>query len=216
MNQIPTQKTLNKAVNFLTPHKTFYYQQGDDKMDTTVSDTKQQTKPYSTPRSKTSMSEFYENSIQTPVKKAKRRECTPDSPGGSEKKPFEQPEEVEYSFMMSAKKMSKSKFMESIEKVNTTNNNSFGAYFKESEEILNKIKGSYLLDLIEGNHNSVTFFQNVINDGQLFNQITMLICFTFFEGFNTRSDLFFKFIVNLLILDLIDYFRNRRSASWLF
>jgi hypothetical protein len=219
---IPNQKTLSKAVNFLTPNKTINDYFGTT--DTTVSGTKPLLKnvPYSTPRSKSSMSDFYENSIQTPIKKVQRRECTPDSPDREEMRV----EEVDnnFSFMMTDSKMnnkdkmSKSKFMESIEKANTTvQNTSYAVYLKEAEDILNKLKGSYLLDLIEGGNQQITVFHNVLNDSILFNQITMVVCYTFFEGFNTRSDLFFKFMVSnwSLPLDTFNSSGDRRSTGWL-
>jgi hypothetical protein len=198
---LPNQKTLSKAISFLTPNKSMTECLGAT--DTTVSGTKPVPKngPCSTPRSKSSMSEFYENSIQTPIKKAKRRECTPDSPDREQMENCEV--DNNFSFMMTERKskMSNTKFMESIERVNNSvQNTNLSVYLKESEDILNKIKGNYLLDLIEGGEKKiVTVYQSVLTDSQLFNQITMLVCYAFFEGFNTRSDLFFKFMVNFKI-----------------
>jgi hypothetical protein len=205
---VPSQKTLTKAVNFLTPNKTItdYF----DTNDTTVSNTKPLTTksmPFSTPRSKSSMSEFYESSIHSPVKKIKRRDCTPDSPIREESN-TDMTTDNNFSFMMTERKErgTQSRFMESIEKVNISTADSVSIYTKEAEELLSKIKGTYLLDLIDADSGSgygkaleKCLFQIAINDNGLFNGITNLICYSFFEGFNTRQDLFFKFMVNIYL-----------------
>lgn len=97
-------------------------------------------------------------------------------------------------------KISKSKFLQKIdalEEINSSMNRS--SDFIESEDILDKIKGNYLLYQLENevNRSMHNLFSSIIEDNELFNKITNLICYSFFTGFNNRSDMFFKFLVIL-------------------
>jgi hypothetical protein len=96
-------------------------------------------------------------------------------------------------------KLSKSKFLEKInqetlEKQDVT----------ETTELLEKIKGTYLLTLIECDNGDTNFskkvFTSLMEDLDFFNKNTNLICYCLFEGFNSRSDVFFKFLVKYIFL----------------
>ena len=95
-------------------------------------------------------------------------------------------------------KISKSKFLQRIEQIEeNTNSNTKPNEFIESDEIKEKIKGTYLLYALENEFslNITNLFYTIIEDNDLFNKISNLICYSFFDGFNTRSDMFFKFLV---------------------
>jgi hypothetical protein len=96
-------------------------------------------------------------------------------------------------------KISKSKFLQKIDELESTTSNSVKTSYDiiESAEIIEKIKGNYLLYILENGYNKdyENLFFSVIEDNDLFNKITNLICYSFFDGFNNRSDIFFKFLV---------------------
>ena len=95
-------------------------------------------------------------------------------------------------------KISKSKFLQKIEQMegNTYSNTKLNEMI-ESDEIKEKIKGTYLLYVLENEFslNLTNLFFTIIEDNDLFNKISNLICYSFFDGFNKRSDMFFKFLV---------------------
>jgi hypothetical protein len=95
-------------------------------------------------------------------------------------------------------KISKSKFLQKIEQMEeNTNSTTKLNEFIESDEIKEKIKGTYLLYVLENEFslNPTNLFYTIIEDNDLFNKISNLICYSFFDGFNTRSEMFFKFLV---------------------
>jgi hypothetical protein len=82
---------------------------------------------------------------------------------------------------------------------------------RDAQEILDSIKGSFFLYLIETRGFNRTYFNEQITqftiyslireDQKLFNDLTTLICNSFFEGFNTQNFwLLFRYIVNLNFL----------------
>jgi hypothetical protein len=174
----------------------------------------------STPKMKQkSLNQAYEASILTPIKKSKRRECTPIDSDEEKvnksrmviqqdfKDPFSsnmmnfQLLKTHNGFAISDKnlyfeKLSKSKFLQKIEEnISTGTNNSS----TENREILEKIKGAFLLVSLEVTDKQEFYkilFQQIYEDSNLFNKITNLMCFCIFEGFNTKSDYFFKFLVS--------------------
>jgi len=207
-------------------------------------------------------SQAYEASIRTPIKKTKKRDCTPDySDEDEEKKKMirmtsddnnnqmelsncnrnlqfnnnnsylnnsfndsNQSENYNYNLLKANnknlsyintfnndsskiykpdirfQKISKSKFLQKIDAMEFLNTNSkTSSDYIESEQIIDKIKGNFLLFQLENdlNKNIQNLFYSIIEDNELFNKITNLICFSFFDGFNNRSDMFFKFLVNI-------------------
>jgi hypothetical protein len=216
-------------------------------------------------RNKKPSSELYEASIRTPIKKTKKRDCTPAYSEGEEERenscsdksfknnhgynfPMENDctRNIQFNNMNSCmaqtntfpnsinnynllklhpknqicnfdnklkrlnsgindttnirfQKISKSKFLQKIDELD--NNTSDGVKIStrelESVEIKDKIRGNYLLYLLENenNKNCENLFYSIIEDNDLFNKITNLICYAFFDGFNNRSDIFFKFLV---------------------
>jgi len=225
-------------------------------------------------RKKKHSSEVYEASIRTPIKKTKKRDCTPAfSDGEEERENYCSDQSFKgnygYNFQMENnclrniqfndinsymthtntfpntinnynllklntkiqisnfdnklnrltsgvndtnnirfQKISKSKFLQKIDELDHNNQDGGKVSTKELEsvEIKDKIRGNYLLYLLENenNKNCESLFYSIIEDNDLFNKITNLICYAFFDGFNNRSDIFFKFLViiysNYLIL----------------
>jgi hypothetical protein len=212
------------------------------------------------PKKKKPISEVYEASIRTPIKKTKKRDCTPEySDEDEEKKKMvrmtsddnnNQKEGVncnriiqfnnfnsnlynsfndsnkfhnyDYNLLKANnknltynnnfnnessnfynpdirfQKISKSKFLEKLDAMEfPINNINISGDFIQSEEIIDKIKGNLLLFQLENeiNKNIQNLFYSIIEDNELFNKITNLICYSFFDGFNYRSDMFFKFLV---------------------
>jgi hypothetical protein len=191
-----------------------------------------------TPENKTtSRKDKSKQSIRTPIKKSKRRECTPHSPGEEH---FDKKNDTIFQFMgknqnfkfgiaaenknflnnhnllkinpnfaretninntFQFSKLSKSKFLDKInlEKLLEIN---YDDEKIDTNEILEKIRGSYLLSLIESDINmslSKSLFKNIVDDSELFNKITNLICYCIIDGFNYRTDIFFKLLVFLFI-----------------
>jgi hypothetical protein len=209
-------------------------------------------------KKKKPISEVYESSIRTPIKKTKKRDCTPDYSDDEEKKrmfkesPIDNNSQMEFNcnrniqfnnfnlnqYLLNSynnnpnqlsnynllkmnhrncynndynnsnqfyktdirfQKMSKSKFLQKIDAFeNLDNNINSSSDFIGSEEIIDKIKGTFLLNLLENENcrNIRHLFFSVVEDNDLFNKITNIICYSFFDGFNNRSDIFFKFLVN--------------------
>lgn len=203
---------------------------------------------------------LYEASIRTPIKKTKKRECTPEySDGEEEQKDLRSKDEYNINFkhmdnnvhnpnlntiynnfdpyltnsyqnhhlqdnynllklnnktnhnpnlLNEAKKfnrndfrfqkISKSKFLQKINLIEENKNSITSPNeFIESDDIKQKIKGTYLLHVLENEFclNPTNLFFTIIQDNDLFNKISNLICYSFFDGFNNRSDIFFKFLV---------------------
>jgi hypothetical protein len=184
-----------------------------------------------TPQKKSTNKEGYDNSIRTPIKKSKRRECTPlYSPGedGEEDnnkyfidnevlyvnqqnqfynfgnnykllKMNSNPVIINKNNSCTFEKLSKSKFLDKINMENSyfTNEEINNEQLKTSE-ILEKIRGCYLLSIIESESNynfCKLLFMSIVEDADLFNKITNLICYSVIDGFNNRSDIFFKLLV---------------------
>jgi len=197
-------------------------------------------------RIKKSISQVYDDSKRTPIKKSKRRDCTPlysdeeeerEAKINNNNKLEKQSEHFftcnnnnfEGSFNFNRlrmnsgsntnfnnnlnfnnsfrpsqpvhfQKLTKSKFLEKIENLDLYSKDN-NKDVLESGDILDKIRGAYLLSLIECDYNNYSVWKDVFNsilaDSELFNKITNLLCYCFFEGFNTRSDIFFKFLVRL-------------------
>jgi len=216
------------------------------------------------PKKKKPISQVYEASIRTPIKKTKKRDCTPEySDEYEEKKKMvrmtsddnnnqkegvycnrniqfnnfnsniynsfndsNQSDNYNYNFLKANnknltnninfnndsskfykpdirfQKISKSKFLQKIDAMEFINNSTHrSSDFIESEEIIEKIKGNLLLFQLENeiNKNIQILFSSIIEDNELFNKITNLICYSFFDGFNNRSDMFFKFLVTFIL-----------------
>jgi hypothetical protein len=97
--------------------------------------------------------------------------------------------------------LTKSKFLQKIENLGLNSDDNKKEVL-ESNDILDKIRGAYLLSLIDCDYNNYSVwkevFNSILSDSELFNKITNLLCYCFFEGFNSRSDVFFKFMVKIL------------------
>lgn len=213
--------------------------------DTTIINTNMKFNPesnmsFGTPeRVEKNLFQNYESSIQTPIKKSRRRECTPIDSAEDEVESISYvngnnlpPQNLNFghnmgtdkgtnfsnnynllkmntgnfnSFNMNKihcqfQKLSKSKF---LDKINNENYSSGNDQF-DCPEILEKIKGNYLLNAIESDIDHPNFipklFSNIVEDVDLFNKITNLLCYCLFEGFNTRQDIFFKYLVRLIYI----------------
>jgi hypothetical protein len=160
-----------KAINYMTPNKSIM------SIDTTISHAKPQKNfSFSTPRSKSTQHD--EDSLLTPIiKKSKRRDCTP----------IENQQMMIIEDLNDYDPISRTRFMETLERTETNND--------ESNEIVSKIKGSYLLNCLDNNNTSL--YNIILSDSQIFNEVVNMICVSFFEGYNNRSHLFFKFMVIL-------------------
>lgn len=201
-----------------------------------------------TPEKSKKKEKKYEATIRTPIKKSKRRECTPAFSDDDEQDEkiaqrsnlpacnlFLQSQlsnfnslpnydilkltgrntnfnnfnnnfnNFNYNKAPHFEKLSKSKFLDKINSLETANNTSLHQdqenIFIESSEIFEKLKGTYLLCKLDHDCTQDEFglivFSSILEDPDLFNKITNLISYSIFEGFNMRSDLYFKFLVKL-------------------
>lgn len=183
------------------------------------------------PKLRKNEKKFNETNKKTPLKKSKRRECTPIYSDDEEEMNFfndtfkkvEDPNKINslnYNILKKGngenftqvnlnsstptfEKISKSKFLEKIN--NETNSNvNTNMNMLHSEDIMDKIRGAYLFCKIENDVSSPEFRKllivSMIENSELLNKINNLISFCFFEGFNSRDDIFFNFLVFSLII----------------
>jgi hypothetical protein len=179
-------QTTTKATNYMTPDKSMM------SIDTTISHAKPQKNfSFSTPRSKSSITD--ENSLLTPIiKKSKRRDCTPI--------------ENQTSQMITEdyNPISRSRFLETLESTNEQT---------EDNNLVSRIKGSYLLNCLE--NNNMTIYQVILSDAEIFNEVINTICGSLFEGFNKRSNVFFKFLVYIINISLVQQYWRLLISLWL-
>jgi hypothetical protein len=228
-NQIVSTVAKQNSLEFTPPKKSFFEEANDSYLnnDSTMLMSqptlrKNLSHQYgnSTPKIREkSVNQAYEASIRTPIKKSKRRECTPiDS---DEEKIYKrgngiqtEPMDISSNMMnfqllktnngfpisnnrLYFEKLSKSKFLQKIEEnISSISCDNSSA---ENIDIFEKIKGAFLLVSLEVNDKQLLnkiFFKQIYEDSNLFNKITNLMCYSIFEGFNTKSDYFFKFLVS--------------------
>ena len=118
--------------------------------------------------------------ISTPVKKSKRRECTPYY---SPEKQKEIDDLVEIKKNLSSQKEIREEFNSPID------------YENDSDVILSNIKGITLLYRIDHNLKNQNVLLLVFSDNEIKNKIITEVYNSFFDGFNLRHKIFFKFIV---------------------
>lgn len=141
-----------------------------------------------------------ELSLHTPIKKSKKRDCTPDSPDKSNILDFT------YSKVYSNRlneddnliiNLSEKEFDKGVkgENINIYNN---PIDYDNSNDIIDKIRGSYLLNILEKNNNS-SIYKILLEDNVLLNKLINIMCNKFFDGFNNRDqNEFLFFLVKIL------------------
>ncbi len=122
------------------------------------------------------------HSITSPIKKSKRRDCTP----------YFSPDRTYFSrqvdFFAVAKNLSSEDELSGITSERIDDND-------ESIEILSRIKGIIFFYRIEHSSKTQSIFQTILSDLELRNRIVSEISSNFFEGYNLRNKQFFKYIV---------------------
>lgn len=141
--------------------------------------------PPSTPRKRTSSA--HKNDITPPMKKTKRRDCTPVSPSKYENS-------ISSSYFLLSQHKSKSKFLEKIENCSNTIINDFDS----------KLRGAILLSQIDNYSLQINIMKVIIEDNELFVSLTEQIISSFVEGFNTKSQVFFTFLISQTVLEIVN------------
>ena len=122
-------------------------------------------------------------SITTPIKKSKRRDCTP----------YYSPDRV------TTKKSEDFFGITRNLAENEINSNKVDNFTEEeSSTILSKIKGNLFLLKLDQNNQNQNFLSILLSDNSLMSMIISELCTNFFEGFNSRNQqCFFKYLVKL-------------------